>query len=97
VTAVFRFEDALGQTGGFLSFELPAAGRELARVAGVLPERLWAHPGDQHVERAPCCAEEPVMIFGRCVDLDASGMAGDAGSDTGLPQQVGTAWGRNRL
>jgi hypothetical protein len=65
VTAVALCEDAFDQADGFLSFDLPAAGGCLTRVAGVLPERLRAHSGDQHVERAPCVTEVPVMIFRR--------------------------------
>src|ERR1035437_1109613 len=49
-----------------------------SRVAGVLPERLRAHSGDQHVERAPCVTEVPVMIFRRRMDLEPSGMVRDA-------------------
>src|SRR5664280_2585250 len=78
VTAVALCEDAFDQADGFLSFDLPAAGGCLTRVAGVLPERLRAHSGDQHVERAPCVTEVPVMIFRRRMDLEPSGMVRDA-------------------
>jgi len=40
VTAVLLCEDVFERIDGYLSFGLPAADRELARAAGVVPERL---------------------------------------------------------
>ena len=55
--------------------ESPRAGRALHRA-------LRARGGEKAVERCPCGAKRAVAVLGRAADLEASGVADDAGWHT---------------